>query len=378
MSQATYTDDGYFEEEIPTETTFPLALPNDALFNEVGRFFPEGDLLMERVFREKGQVDPSIANAAAFWGVNSLKTIQLTAGPKSGNGYVFFTRPRLNLSNKNIRRDRRFTLLANTQDGSVLNIIRAILDPVSHYNGEFKCSRIDPRTPFIAICSNQLRNLSGWPELVADRYSTRQGIMGETHSMVDGYTANYGDVSINATFQNTIHDGINLLFHFWTLYSLLVRRGVMYPHKDDWLYRRINYNTRIYRFVTDTTSTYITNWSCTGASIPQNTNINATLDFNLNEPINTANKEVSINFPSNGCWVLDPIVLREFNRTVEMFNPEMGLTTRSKSFQKLTMAERPYFVHVSIPYIDLKTARLDWYVNLDLYKSEMNLLGFSK
>lgn len=342
---------------------------------QTGNYYPAGDVTLEKIFRSRGVTDPRVANAADYWGVNYLKTGDFVAPPKIGNGYIFFTRPRLRLTQDNLRANRTFMLMKNTMDGSVANIVRAILDPVGHKAGVIKCSKIDQRNPFISFLTNNCKNSGGWPETVIDPYTSRPGLMGETISLADGYPTSYGSYTLNATFRNVANDAIGFLFHVWTQYAMLSHIGRVMPYKDDWLYNRINYNTRVYRLVTEPTGTYIVDWNCTGASFPLNAAKSGVYDYDSEQPVNQSLKEVSIQFQSNGAMTMDPIVFRMFNQTVINFCPQMAKDVRNTYFHRLTIAEKPFFSNLALPFIDLETARLDWYVDKIQYQQEMKLLG---
>lgn len=344
---------------------------------ETGNFFPPGDTTLETAWRSRGATSPKIANAANYWGHNYLKTGQSVAKPSIGYGHIFFTRPRLRLTYDNLIRKRAFTMMLEGDPNSVASIVRAYLDPVGHAKGTFKCPRVDSRNPFIPILSNNCIDASGWPDIPMDVYSAQAGIRGETYSMADGFPVDLGNSTITATFENVKNDFINYLFHVWTQYAMYSHMGVMMPYKDDWLFNRINYNTRIYRLVTDPTGTYILDMAMTGASIPINSNKAATYDYKRgsSETMNTALDESSIQFHSNGVYMFDPIVLKQFNEVMLMFCPQLHPKVRSKHFTRLTMEAKPYFSNLALPYIDLRNARLHWYVDKTLYAKEMKLLG---
>ena len=351
--------------------------PGEKRLLKTGQFYPAGDTTLEKPWRAKGSTSPDIANAANFWGHNFLKTGANVAKPDIGYGHIFFTRPRLRLTYDNLIRKRAFAMMLQGDQNSTASIVRAYLDPIGHRNGTFKCPRVDSRNPFIPILSNMCIDSSGWSDNPIDVYTSPDGLMGETYSLADGRPVNYGTTTITATFDNVRNDFINYLFHVWTQYAMYSHMGVMMPYKDDWLFNRINYNTRIYRLVTDPTGTYITDMSMTGASIPMNSNKASAYDYKRgpNDVKNTSLDQAAIQFHSNGTYMMDPIVLKQFNETMMMFCPTLHPDVRAKHFVRLTMAAKPYFSNLALPYINLKNARLEWYVDKDLYKNEMKLLG---
>ena len=351
--------------------------PGENRLVKTGQFFPTGDTSIEKAWRTRGAAAPKIANAANYYGLNYLKTGQSLAKPDIGYGHIFFTRPRLRLTYDNLIKKRAFAMMLEGDENSVASIVRAYLDPVGHKAGKFKCPRVDMRNPFIPILSNNCIDASGWPDIPMDPYTSNPGLRGEVYSLADGHPVNYGSATITATFENVKNDFINYLFHVWTQYAMYSHSGVMLPYKDDWLFNRINYNTRIYRLVTDPTGTYILDMAMTGASIPINSNKSSIYDYKKGggEHKNKALDESSIQFQSNGTYIFDPIVLKQFNQVMLMFCPTLHPEVRAKHFHRLTMQEKPYFTNLALPYINLKNARLEWYVDMTTYKNEMKILG---
>lgn len=351
--------------------------PGESRLIKTGRYYAPGDTTIEKVYRSRGGVAPEIANATNYWGHNYLKTGQSIAKPDIGYGHIFFTRPRMRLTYDNLIKKRAFAMMLEGDPNSVASIVRAYLDPIGHRAGVFKCPRVDSRNPFIPILSNMCIDSSGWPDVPMEPYTSNPGLRGEVYSLADGNPVNFGSTTISATFENVKNDFINYLFHVWTQYAMYSHMGVMLPYKDDWLFNRVNYNTRIYRLVTDPTGTYILDMSMTGASIPINSNKASIYDYKRGggEVKNRALDESSIQFQSSGVYMFDPIVLKQFNETMLMFCPQLHPDVRAKHFEKLTFETKPYFSNLALPFINLKNARLEWYVDKAAYQSEMKLLG---
>lgn len=360
------------EQEIDTNNPY---LIGSKRVGETGSFFDSADTSLESVFRSKGICDPRVANATAYWGINYLKTGSYVQKPKIAQGYVFFTRPRLRLTYDNLRKDRTFMLMENSSQGSVASIVRAYLDPVAQVNGKHKCDVVNPRNPFISILSNQCLTVTGWNELPVDPASSKAGLGGEVHSMADGHAKFYGATTLSATFENVQHDALGYLFHIWTQAQMHLHKGVMTPYVDDLLHNRINYNTRIYRFLTDVTGEYIVDWTATGSSFPLNSTKGTAYDYNKRERLVTSVDELSIQFQTNGMMHMDPYVFKAFNMLMLMYNPYLDKTQRGKYYVRLSLVEKPFFNHHALPFIDLKSGRLEWYVDVNQYKNEIQILN---
>lgn len=345
-------------------------------FESTGQWYDSKDTTLEHLYRSTAKADPKIANAANFFGINYYKSGQYVAKPHVGYGHIFFTRPRLNLTHDNLKKNRQFLMMVNSDTGSVLNIIRNYLDPVLANNpkNKMRSPLVDPRNPFISVLTNQCLTASGWPEVPMDPYTSKAGKAGEVYSLADGHPTHYGPYTINCNFENLKHDFINLLFHYWTQYAMHTHAGRFMPYKDDWLLNRINYNTRIYRLLTDPSGMYIVDWACTGASFPINSNKAGIYDYDRFEQHIQSLGESSIQFQCNGMWMMDPIVLRSFNETMLMYNPSLAPAVRKDRWVELTEDIRPFFNHLALPYIDLKSAKLCWYVETPTYRDELKIL----
>lgn len=355
------------------QTDNPYKTGSDRL-EQTGSFFDAADTSLESVFRAKGISDPRVANASAYWGINYLKTGSYAQKPRIAQGYVFFTRPRLRLTYDNLRKDRTFMLMDNTDPGSIASIVRAYLDPVAHLTGKHKCHVVNPRNPFISILTNQCQSLTGWNELPVDAASTKAGLAGEVHSMADGHAKFYGATSLSASFENVQHDALGFLFHIWTQAQMHLHKGVMLPYTDDLLHNRINYNTRIYRFLTDITGEYIVDWTASGASFPLNSTKGTAYDYNKKDRMVSTIDEINIQFQTNGMMHMDPYVFKAFNMVVLMYNPNMDKAVRGSHYVKLSLKEKPFFNHHALPFIDLKTGRMEWWVDAGQYKNEIQIL----
>lgn len=347
-------------------------------FNQTGSFYDSKDTTLEAAYRSRGHSDPRVANASVYWGFNYLKTGSQIQKPRINQGYVFFTKPRLRLTYHNLRKDRTFTLLENSDKGSMASIVRAYLDPVSHLTGKHICDVVNPRNPFITMLSNQCLNLTGWSEIPVDAASSRAGLAGEVHTMADGHAKFYGNSSLSASFENINNDLIGFFFHIWTQYMMHAHKGVMIPYPDDLLHNRINYNTRIYRFLTDLSGEYLVDWNATGAAFPISSSKGQGYDYDKKERMKESFNEVSIQFNVNGYMMLDPYVLKAFNMLILMYNPRMANEVRSKYYVKLSPLEKPFFNYHAIPFIELRTAKLTWWVDVNQYKNELLILNGGK
>lgn len=338
----------------------------DELLRQTGSMLPQDSPMIDSLTRLVGRGSDSSAIAAEYHGFNHRATGSNIPKNRDHYGYTFFTRPRLKLSYDNLTQDRTFALLNSKDEYSVARWVRATLDPVQR-NGWKGSPLVDNDNAFIPLLSNRLETLDGWPDISVDTYTSKAGIRKEEWVMADGFAKLHGAFNINATFNNMIGSPITNLFYYWTQYSLLVHEGVFWPHLDSCFENEIDYQTRIYRMVMDTTNTYVVDIAACGVAFPLASQQAAQYDFSADKPFHDNSDTVSIPFQCVGAIYKDPILMAEFNATVATFNTGMNDTVRSKYHKQLSVSESELFNHFGYPWIDLGTGELQWWVKLSDY-----------
>lgn len=350
-----------------------------------------------------GSVQRAIGNN--LYGINFRQTPTALPRSKDRYGFTFFTRPQLNLSTLNITNYRGFYSLLTQNKKSYQRFTRAILDPRMGIEGETSAAITSPfvnkTNPFISILTNNIVSLSGWPDLTVPIYTSPSGLYGEEHSIVDGVTNHFEAYDLDVTFMNSKGNPLIYLFYIWIKYQTLVFEGILNPYIDMISENEIDYNTRIYRLVMDSQKRYVTQIACTGASFPVNVPTGNLFDYNNDTPYNTKNGEINIRFRCMGFLAFEDIIKMYFNQTVAIFNPDMrkvvkhdiAATSASDavlredpgkvySVSGSSYVKIPYMlnvaadaagmetqalslVHKAIPYINLYTNELEWWVNSD-------------
>lgn len=290
------------------------------------------------------------------------------------HGFVFFTRPGLNLSYDNVKMDRHLHPFLSPETASLERAIRVMLDPVSArgyegtntYHEPVISDLFDTRQAFIPLLSNNIISASGWPDQTMQYTDSAPGPVKEAWTHADDIIdVNYPwDMSCN--FRNVLGDPITLMLLLWMRYISNVRRGYMTPWPTDVIENRIDYQTGIWRFTMDPGRRFIQKWSRTIGS-PQTIPIGAAMDYSTDGPFNLNNaNQISMQFHCIGAEYMDPILLTEFNLTVMAFNPDMYRTRRVDLMVQIPYDELTYFNFRGFPWIDVKTRELRWYV----YKTE--------
>lgn len=285
-----------------------------------------------------------------------------TAFPRNTDhqGLVFFSRPRINLTYDNILTNRIFTPLLAESPKSPYRAIRCMLDPV--IGAELKSDIFDVKQAFMPLLTNTCLTISGFPDLTLNTYTSTEGIRKESFSMVDDVGEINGVFDITANFANAYGDPITKLFHAWTLYSGYVYSGDMVPYPEQIIEREIDYHTRIWRLVLDERKKFVTKIGSVVAAFPMANPLGAFFNYSREDHFIKENDQISIPFRCMGVEYEDPILLHEFNLTVQMFNGQMRDGQRETSYRKLSDVELVYNNFKGYPRIDLLTRELEWWV----------------
>lgn len=314
-------------------------------------------------------------------GIDHRQAIGALPINKDAPGFTFFTRPQLNLQRDNIRNFRQLASLLSSNPLSMQSYIRAILDPrliegFSYGRGvyvppQLNCPLVDNKCAFIPQLTNNLISISGWPSISAPVNTSRPGLYNESQTIYDGRVLNSEAFDITANIRNTRGDGVLFLIYAWVLYGSNVFEGTLMPYLDFVTENEIDYNTRIYRLVTDYTKTRMSKISCTLASIPTGVPIGDAFDIPSMSSYLEANREISVRFASTGVRYNDDLVAKNFNEVVCIFNPNMFDTVRPNAMTKVSLASSNIFKHLCYPRIDMYTAELEWWVDNTVYSRFM-------
>jgi len=332
-----------------------------------------------------GSVDKAIGNN--LYGFNHRQIPGMVTSNKDTYGLTFFVRPQLNLQPGNIRNIRYFYPLLSMNPVSIQRFVRCMLDPRLMVGSPenptgLSCPLIDSTQAFIPILTNNLTSLSGWPDLTVPTYTSKQGVYNEVYSQVDGVSRNFESFDIDATFRNTRGDPIVYLFYIWAHYSSLVYEGTLMPYIDYLLENEIDYMTRIYRLTLDESKTYVRKIGATGVAFPISAPIGSFMDFSSEKPYNDQNKDITIRFRCLGAEYFDDILVKEFNATVKIFNPDMAAVenavrvprdvTVAGGVVKIPQDLLTYFNHRGYPWINPNNYELEWWIPNNIYNARIN------
>ena len=321
---------------------------------------------LDQLFQISPAGQTSTAIADNFRGFNHRQAPSLIPINKDQYGMTFFTRPRMNLSEQNLRVLRKLSPLLSTNPESLQRIVRCWLDPVSHKKGLITSPYVDPAMPFIPLLSNLLVSLPGWPDMALPYSTSQEGVRKEQFNLVDGTEEILRSVNLTGNFRNVSGDPITTLFSSWLTYARGVYFGELMPYPDAILENEVDYDTRIYRLVLDQRRQKVLRIAATGWGFPVSNPIGAVFNYESDTgdgQINQGLQQISVEFVNTGIQYNDDILMWEFNQCSEQwFNPGLADGTREVMFVSVPLDELALFNFKGYPRINLNTYDLEWWV----------------
>lgn len=310
-----------------------------------------------------------------MYGINHLKAPTRTELSKRSQGFVFFTRPLLNLQEENIQNSGFFYPLLKNDPYSVQRYIRCLLDPRIAYGFgiagnkyKLECPLLDNELIFMALATNTCKTITGWPEKVTPTTTSDENDFGVSHVIADGINDLNGVYDLTATFSSIYTDPLMRVFSYLQQYMSDVRRGVLQPYIDAIIEDYLDYTLGIYRFTMDRTRTIITDMAQVSKAIPQNDPTAKIFDYNHALPYSESPSEFTISFKAEGIYYNDPIIVRNFNDAVSIGKPAMSDDERHLKMKQIPQEMSPYFNFRGYPHINTATNELEWWVDAADYE----------
>lgn len=329
--------------------------------------------MMDKINLSSGRGSYSQSFYDQLSGINMLNVPSSLPDVRQRGGLTFWTRPKLNLNDANLRAWPPFyEMISDVDQMSYLSMVRSLLDPVGCWNpdrltGALKLSPlIDNRSPFIPWLSNSLLSQSGWPEIMAGTFTSSEGNHHEAYTILDDTIKNYRVWDLSSSHKNPEGNLIGILLYVWVVAASLTFEGDMVPYPDSIMNRRRNYTSRIYRFSTDDKMHRIEEWWST-IVYPYMAPTAVNANYSVDSPFNYENKQVSLSWKATGCETYDPRVLNDFNRISVYFNPLFHPRTREKHFRKVDKDNWPRFNYKCYLWIDTVTKTFERWVPIDVY-----------
>lgn len=296
-------------------------------------------------------------------------------------GMVFFVRPMLNLTTENISRlrARKLHYLTDQNEASLAALVRSTLFPKKisekYEPNLLRSAAVDEKQAFIPFLSNTLVSLTGWPDYFVEFLESKEGWWKQTHSHVDSHPENYTSFDLTATFTNKEGDPHLTLFSAWLYYMQSVAVGTMVPLPEMIAQREIDYNTKVFILVMDSTKTYIQKIATVGAMTPKNVPYGAAFNYVSEKTFNDENAQIDIPFKAHGAIYNDPETITAFNATVVFFNKDMHDDYRDMKHKKLSPREKIVFYNKGYPRINPETFELEWWVDFETYNQVLGVVG---
>jgi len=333
-----------------------------------------------------GQVSKTLGNT--LYGLNNQPQIgEALSANQLQQGMAFFTRPQLNLTSKNIRNSRELLNLITNKKESISRYIRCSLDPrlakLGEITGEvtldgagkptknytkISTPLVQENQAFIPVLSNRLTTLTGWPDRVFPSFTSEEGLYKQVYSQIDGSARIYGKVELNATFADLQGSPILRMMDIWGLYSTLVFEGIIAPYPDFWVEDEIDYNVRIFRILLNTSGNKVAMIASSGPGFIDSIGIGSTFDFNRSAQILDQGEDVTVKFAVHGITYNDPVLLLEFNQTVEIHQPGMKDANRDQEMEKINPNVLRYFNYAGYPRINLNTLEFEHWIEIEKAK----------
>ena len=306
-----------------------------------------------------GSTEQAIGNN--LYGLNHSGVRNIIPESRDSRGLVFFTRPQLNLTTGNLANSPSLYDYLTTNLSSAHAYVRGMLDP----RLEAKVPFLDNNLAFIPFFTNDLKRMSGWPDVVMSTFTSKEGIRRQQWSIADGYPEIYEAFDLDCTFKNTKEDPITVTLDLWLSYMGKVFEGELSPYMDMIVENEIDYNTRIYRLVLDEHNMFVKKIAATGASFPINQPSGKYFDYSSDSKYQEDNSEVSVRFKCIGAMYNKAILMKEFNETQAIFNPEYRkmMNGGSSNLEKIPHKLLGLLNFRGYPYINTTTLELEWYIN---------------
>ncbi len=311
----------------------------------------------------------------SLYGFNNTGTLTIPEQDKTSRGMVFFTRPQLNMLTENLVHERMLYPLLTKHSMSIGHFIRNTLDPrlevgydpysptlTPSPNHSIYTPLVDNEQAFIPMLSNSLLNLSGFPDIEVPVYTSVENMYKGSYVQVDGVDNLNTTLDITAEFKSSVGNPVMNLLRIWSLFPSFYLHKKLMPYPDYRLGGTKDYETRVFRIALDYTDTYVEYIAATGPAIWTATGFGSILDYSAEEKYANVNKAHNYRLTAQGISVMDPILMKEFNTTVEYFNEAMKDGIREKEMIQVPKDLYNVFNYRGYPYINLRTNEFGWYV----------------
>lgn len=330
-----------------------------------------------------GSLDKALSNNIR--GFNALQSNSVLPPSQDHQGYLFLTRPQLNMQKENLRNYAPMYALLNDDPNSDGMAIRSLLDPrigagytFPVANGRTRtipplpCNIIDNENAFIPFVTNNVISSTGWSDKTLPMGSTDAGLYGQKYIFVDGISRSFEDWDLTINLQNVKGDLAVAMFSYWIDYASLIKEGKLSPYFDYIINNRADFHTRAYRLVMDKNKEFVTKILACGAGVPTSSPYGMFGDFDRSIPFSEQTKELSFRFRCMGQFHNDPRLIDSFNRVVCAFNPSMWDNFREDNMVRVPRHYLSRFQSRIYPRINPDSLRLEWWTPVAVWERLTN------
>ena len=306
----------------------------------------------------------------ALRGLNRNPILDTRESARDQVGFTFFVRPMLNLSTANLNRWRpmhKYLVDTSKFPNHVDTSSRIMLDRLLAFSENLSSETADNLSAFIPILSNNLLDLTGFLDPTVDSYVSPSGARKQQYNLLDGTDEINETMDLTGTFKNTYEDGVVSLLSLWFMYMPRVKEGILNPYLGFIARRMVDYHSRIFRLVMTEDKRHVKRIGATGPIYPDVNAMGKYFDVSNGTTYNAQTATHQVRFKCMGVEYNDPILIREFNRTVGFFNPMMrgineGKSAESVGLVKLSPRGEQQIEFKGYPRINEGTNELEWYV----------------
>lgn len=331
-----------------------------------------------------GSLDKSLSRN--LYGLDPLQSRSALPANDDTQGFLFVTRPQLNMQKDNLRNFAPMYGLLNDNPNSAGLAVRSLLDPRIGagyrylspgaadgvgYIPPTPCNLINNELAFFPFFTNNVISCTGWEDKTLPTTTSDPGLYKQVYVYTDGISRDYQDRDITITIQNMKGDLSVAVMCNWMDYISQVKEEKMSPYFDYLMNNRCDHQTRIYRLITDKNKETVTKIMATAIALPTSAPFGMFGDFNVETPFSQQTKELSFRFKTVGTIVNDFRLVVAFNGVVRCFNPSMADDRREID---MVLVQRHYlgrFRHWVYPRINPDNLRLEWWTPVERYEAMM-------
>jgi hypothetical protein len=321
-------------------------------------------------------------------GINKKKRLPPT--DRSLFTQVFWTRPQLRLTRDNLYRSNKLARLLNKDPLSIERYVLLTLDrrlglkapekfALGSGQGAYKklnevltSPLVNNESPFISVFNNALETLTGWPDILFEFFTSKEGLRGEQYLYPDGINEYNRAFDLNARFLNVIEEPVSLILDTWLEYMYQVKKGNIIPYWDLQISREVDSQTGIFVFVLASDNRSIKHVAKT-IGTPASNPVGKIFDYDRNGNKATEMQDIDVLIKCSATRYDEPWLLYDFNKTVASWNPDLykyltGGDLSGSGYIELPPELYDAFNNEAIPFIDLRYNKLEWLVKEEKIK----------